>query len=250
MPDYQDGGDGVLKAGGKPWIERVPNKATWRDDQEGGIVLEAALVLPLFLSFILVLIAFIQISLAEMALQSAVTDTTKVVAANMYPVDLLYQQARSKWNQSAASGWIDKVVGQIESAKQKAVDAEQFIEDYERWIPDPVVQLVEWEKTYREHLENLGNAKTEEAKKQLEEAYKPLLSKAVTPLVAHYANPARIKKDRLKVTKVILPDLEHKENAFVGIEAQYEVPLSIPFFKKTVIVRKQAFERAWVGGTG
>ncbi|WP_028548218.1 TadE/TadG family type IV pilus assembly protein [Paenibacillus sp. UNC451MF] len=219
-------------------------------DQEGGIVLEAALVLPLFLSFILVLIAFIQISLAEMALQSAVSDTTKVIAANLYPVDLLYQQARSKWNQSAPSGWIDGVIGQIDSVKQKAIDTEQFVDDYERWIPDPVVQLITWEKTNREHLEALGQAKTEEAKDQLEAAYKPLLNNTVTPIVVLYANPTRLKKERLKVTNVILPDLEHKENAFIGIEAQYEVPLTVPFFKKVIIIRKQAYERAWVGGIG
>ncbi|WP_282935444.1 TadE/TadG family type IV pilus assembly protein [Paenibacillus sp. RC67] len=219
-------------------------------DQGGGIVLEAALVLPLFLSFILVLIAFIQISLAEMALQSAVSDTTKVIAANMYPVDLLYKQARSKWNQSAPSGWINSVIDQIESAKQKAVDTEQFVEEYERWIPDPVVHLIGWEQTYREHFEALGQAKTEEAKQKLEAAYKPLLNSAITPVVALYANQTRLKKERLKVTNVILPDLEHKENAFIGIEAQYEVPLAIPFFHRVIIIRKQAYERAWVGGIG
>lgn len=250
MSNYKNGGDVILNHLNKQsaWFNQSKTKIA--KDQEGGIVLEAALVLPLFLSFILVLIAFVQISLAEMALQSAVTDTTRVIAANMYPVDLLYEQARSKWNQSAASGWVDGVIDQIDSVKQKAVDTEQFVEDYERFIPDPVVQFIGLEKKYREHIEALGQAKTEDAKQQLEAAYKPILNSAVTPVVALYANQSRLRKERLKVTNVILPDLVHKENAFIGIEAQYEVPLTIPFFQKVIIIRKQAYERAWVGGMG
>jgi hypothetical protein len=218
-------------------------------NEEGGIVLEASLVLPLFLSFVLMLIAFIQISLAEMALQSAVSETTKVLAVNMYPVDLLYAQAKSKWNQSAASGWIDQALGHIQSTKQKAVDTEQFVTEYERWIPEPAVKLLEWEKTHREKLEALGQAGTEEAKKSIEEAYKPLVNRAFAPIVGIYANETRIKKDRLKVTNVTLPDFNNKEKAYVGIEAEYELPLTVPFFRKTVLIRKKAFERAWVGGS-
>ncbi|MFD0681727.1 MULTISPECIES: TadE/TadG family type IV pilus assembly protein [unclassified Paenibacillus] len=115
-------------------------------NQEGGIVLEAALVLPLFLSFVLMLIAFIQISLTEMALQSAVSETTKVLAVNMYPVDLLYAGAKSQWNQSSVNGWIDLALGKIYSVKQGAVNTEQFIDEYERWIPDPVIALMGWRK--------------------------------------------------------------------------------------------------------
>jgi hypothetical protein len=217
--------------------------------EEGGIVLEASLVLPLFMSFILMLIAFIQVSLAEMALQSAVSETTKVIAANMYPVDLMYQEARSSWNQSSANGWIEQMLSRIESVKQKAVDGEDFVDEYERWIPDPVVKLMEWEKTQRNELEELSQAGTEEAKKRIEGVYNPLLNNAMTPMVNLYANKTRLKPEQLKVTKVILPDLDHKENAFIGIEAQYEVHLAVPFFRKIIIIRKHAYEHAWVGGS-
>ncbi|OXM88249.1 hypothetical protein CF651_01880 [Paenibacillus rigui] len=217
---------------------------------EGSIVLEAALVLPLFLSFIFMLIAFVQVSIAEMALQSAVSETTKVVATHMYPVDLLYQQAKGKWEQSAANSWMDRALGQIESVKQTAEDSEQFVEDYERFIPDPVIKLMEWERMHRQQLEASAQAGTEEAKQSIEAAYKPLLNDAVTPIVVLYANKSRLRSDKIKVIHVILPDLNKKDQVFIGIEAQYEVPLIVPFFHKVMVIRKRALERAWIGGTG
>jgi hypothetical protein len=217
--------------------------------EDGGIVLEASLVLPLFLSFILLLIAFIQVSLAEMALQSAVSDTTKVVATNMYSIDLLYQEARSKWDQSSTKGLIDQTLEKIDTVKQKAVNAEELVDEYERWIPEPVVKLMQWEKNQREELALLSDAGTEEAKRQIEAVYNPLLNSALTPMVVLYANKTRLKPERLKVTKVILPDLNNKEEAFIGIEAQYEVPLAVPFFRKVIVIRKHAYEHAWVGGS-
>lgn len=206
------------------------------------------MVLPLFLSFIFMLVAFIQVSIAEMALQSAVSETTKVVAAHMYPVDLLYQQAKGKWEQTAAAGWLEQALGHIESVKQTAVNTEEFMDQYERWIPDPVIKLMEWERTNREEVEALGQAQSEEAKQAVKAVYKPLLNKAVTPIVALYANKTSLRTERLKVTDVILPDLNQRDQAFIGIEAEYEVPLVIPFFHKTMTVRKRALERAWIGG--
>jgi hypothetical protein len=216
--------------------------------EEGGIVLEAAIVLPLFLAFILFLVGFIQLSLAEMALQSAVSDTTKVIAANMYPLDLLVQEAKGKWEQSSPKGLIDQTLNRIDTVKQKAVQAEEFIEEYERWIPEPLVQLMGWEKNQREELEALAQAGTEETKQQIKAFYQPLLNSALKPMVVLYANKTRLKPDKLKVTKVILPDFNNKAEAFIGIEAQYEVPLTIPFFKKKIVIRKHAYEHAWVGG--
>lgn len=183
-----------------------------------------------------------------MALQSAVSETTKVVAAHMYPVDLMYQQAKGKWDQSSMKGKMEQVLDQIDSVKQKAVNTEEFIDEYERWIPDPVVKLMEWERMHRQELEDMTHAQTDEAKQKIKDTYKPLLNEAVTPIVALYANKSRLKTDRLKVTDVILLDLNGKKDVFIGIEAQYEVPLIIPFFHKVMVVRKKAMERAWIGG--
>lgn len=105
------------------------------------------------------------------------------------------------------------------------------------------------EKTQRLQLEELAQAGTDETKKKIEAVYKPLLNNAFVPVVALYANQTRLKKDRLKVINVTLPDFNDKENVFIGIEAEYELQLNVPFFRKKIFIRKKAFERAWVGGS-
>jgi hypothetical protein len=58
-------------------------------NQNGSLSLEATLVLPLFIAFLLFLIAMIQVARVEMALHNAAYETTKQIAAHMYPVQQL-----------------------------------------------------------------------------------------------------------------------------------------------------------------
>ncbi|WP_019534121.1 TadE/TadG family type IV pilus assembly protein [Paenibacillus ginsengihumi] len=216
-----------------------------RGEDKGSITLEAALVLPLFMSLIMVLVAFVQIALAEMALQSAVSSTAKVVAANLYPVDLLYQQGKEQWSQSRPAAWLNYVTSRVESARQTAIEAETFVDDYSRWIPEPVVKLVAWERTKREALENLGTEAGEAAKRQAEEA----MYGAALPVLSSFANPRRLHLEGLKVTDLEFPSFDNKDNAYFGLEAQYEMKLAVPFYRKTIVIKKRAVERAWIGGS-
>ncbi|MEC0212110.1 TadE/TadG family type IV pilus assembly protein [Paenibacillus ehimensis] len=216
----------------------------WTKEQRGSITLEAALVLPFFLAFLLLLIAFIRVSLAEMALQSAVSESAKVIAANMYPVELLYRQGQTRWQNSQASAWLDNVVTQLDTARQTVIDSEQFVEDYGKWIPEPVVRLVAWEKERREQLEALGSWAKDEAKKKVEQK----VAEAATPMIASFADMGSLDRRKFKVTSFHFPNFDDREKAYVAIEAQYEYTFAVPFFKKTVILRKKAQERAWIGG--
>lgn len=213
-------------------------------EQQGSIVLEAALTLPFFIAFVTLLTAFIRLSLTEMALQSAVSESAKVIAANMYPVEQLYREGQSQWSNSRTSVWIGNVVAQADSARQKVLDTENFVEQYERWIPEPLVRLAQWEKERREQLEALGGSSAAEAKQGLERQ----LAKAATPIIASFATTDRLETDKLLVTKLSFPDFDNHEEAYVSIEVQYEYTFAVPFFKKTVMLRKKALERAWVGG--
>jgi hypothetical protein len=58
--------------------------------ENGSIVLEAALILPFIIIFILVLTSFIRIAVVEMELENAGSETVKQVAHHIYPAIIVY----------------------------------------------------------------------------------------------------------------------------------------------------------------
>lgn len=72
-------------------------------DRDGSITLEAALAIPIFLTFFLSLVTLIQVALVEMALQAAVTETVKQLAHHYEPVHLVQKKGESLKNE-----WSDK----------------------------------------------------------------------------------------------------------------------------------------------
>jgi hypothetical protein len=212
--------------------------------EQGGIVLESALILPLFLTFIVALILFIQISLAEMALQSAVTETAKSIATQLYPVKLVVQEAKIKYDQSQTSSVINSVITRVQSARGKIIGAEDFIDDYSAYIPDQILDILKLEKEMREQGE--GALQTE-YNSFIENQFRPRVNDAFTPIVFAYSDSALIRRDNLKVTSVIFPDLLTGGEKYFGVEAQLAYRLRLPFINRTLMLKKRAFERAWLG---
>jgi hypothetical protein len=212
--------------------------------EQGGIVVEAALLLPLFLTFIISLIMFIQISLAEMALQSAVSETTKSIAAQLYPVKLLVQEAKSKYEQSGAAGAINAAVDRVQTARSKVIGAEDFIDEYAAYIPDPVLEILKWEKEKREQGEGVLESEYDSF---IEKQINPRVNAAFTPIVYAYSDSTYIQHDNLKVTSVILPDLFAGGKTYFGVEAELAFRLRLPFISRTLTLKKKAYERAWLG---
>jgi hypothetical protein len=199
--------------------------------------------LPIFISFVLVLNSFIQISTAQIALQTAVSETTKQLAAHMYPVNLLYKKAEGQIVGSHTEAIIQRVLDQIEQARNKVSNSEDFVEKYASYIPEPIVVLLEWEKKKRELLEANGQDKSQEL---LDQAFNPMANKAFTDLVLKFADPVILHPDHLKVIDVQLPNLALSD-ALIAIEAEYDIQLPIPFFHRTMALRKRAVEKAWIG---
>jgi hypothetical protein len=212
--------------------------------EQGSIVLEASLLLPMFAAFLIAFISLVQISVTELALQDAVSETAKQIAANLYPVKLLYAEAKQKYGQSKLAAGIGEMVDKVNSAREQAEGVENFVEDYAAFIPDPVVRLMQAEKEMRETLEQTAGDSYDQAKR---EALRILAEKAFTPIVGLSADKRWIKSDRLKVTSIDVPIPDDAGKAFIGIEARYELKLAIPFFPKTFVLKKKAYERAWVG---
>jgi Flp pilus assembly protein TadG len=213
-------------------------------EQQGGIVLEAALILPLFLAFVLALIMIIQIALVEMALQSAVSETTKAIATQMYPARLLILDAKAKYEQSRTAKLINSAVDRVQNARSRVIGAEDWVEDYAAFIPDPLLEILKWEKEKRQ----LGEGKAQsEYDKIVNEVIQPRINAAFTPIVYAFSDGASMKKDKLKVISVTFPSLESGGEAYFGIEAQFEFHMIMPFISKNLILKKRAYERAWLG---
>lgn len=201
-------------------------------------------MMPIFLSFVLVLNSFIQMTMAQIALQTAVSETAKQIATHMYPVNLLYKEAESRAVSSQTGVIIQNVIEQIVQIRSKAEGTEDFVAQYASFIPESIVLLLGWEKKKRELLEASGQASTQ---KVLDQTFNPWVNKAFTSLVLQFADPQVIHPSQLKVIEVQLPNLAAKTDAFIAIEAQYEISIPIPFFQRTFALRKRAVERVWVG---
>jgi hypothetical protein len=216
----------------------------FHDEQKGGIVLEASLVLPFFLAFVVGLVICIQIALLEMALQAGVTEATKSIAGQLYPVRLLVQEAKSSFDQSRVGEMMNSAINHVQKTRDQVKNTENLVDEYAAYIPDPLLELVKWEKEKRE----LGEGKAQEEMDELyEQQIIPRIHAAFTPIVYAFCDSSTIQKDKFKVISVTLPSMESGGDAYMGIEAQITYKLPLPFISQTIILKKKAFERAWVG---
>jgi hypothetical protein len=213
-------------------------------EQEGGIVLEASLILPLFLAFVVGLVLFIQIAIIEMALQTGVSEATKSIAGQLYPVRILVQEAQSKYDQSRAAEMLSTVVDQVQAARNQVTNTEDLADEYAAYIPDSLLELVRWEKEKRE----LGEGMAQEELTGLYNTHvMPRMLAVFTPIVFAFCDSKIVDKRNFKVISVTLPSLKQDGEAFFGVEAQLFYQLPIPFMSQTIVLKKRAYERAWVG---
>ncbi|WP_103995317.1 hypothetical protein [Paenibacillus sp. UNC499MF] len=208
----------------------------FRKSEQGGMVLEAALILPMFVGFIVALIVCIQIAVADMALRSAVSESTKVLAAGLYPAEVLYQQGKEAFDQTALASGGQQVMDALQNLREKAAQAGEFIDSVEAYIPDPVVGLLAW-------VRQTGEYGVDEAK----DAASAALRDAMKPIVYSFADKRILKKERFRVSGVTLPSLTNRERAYLGFEVTYDYPLAVPFFSRTLVLKKKALERVWLG---
>jgi hypothetical protein len=71
----------------------------WLRNENGGLTVEGALVIPMFLSFLLALLVMTRIAMTATALHMAASETVKTVSAHYYPVQELVGAADDAWKQ-------------------------------------------------------------------------------------------------------------------------------------------------------
>ncbi|NIK66677.1 TadE/TadG family type IV pilus assembly protein [Paenibacillus sp. BK720] len=192
-----------------------------RSGEDGSMVLEAALVMPLFLMILMLFIVMIRLCAVQMALQSAASQTVRQMATHIRPADLTFQKASSSIPDLGSIGLpLPDWGGAI--AKEAA-----------GWLPAPADALASavlegnWQPAADAAATELGRS-------------------AVEPLLRQFADEAVLEKERLRLSRLSLPDLKEKQKPYLTIEAQYEFPLSLPFLDRKIVLREQASERVWV----
>lgn len=184
---------------------------------EGGITLETALVMPMFLLLVFFLLFLVQTSIVTMAVHGALSQSVRMAASSWYPISLLKQDEGS--HQTAGS-WSGQLSG-----------VQETIGEFGRWLPSP---LNDWSQRLAE-----GDWTPEQQAARL----------SFRLLSLQLADSRVLDPDRLTITSVQLPKGSDPNQAFVTVESEYRLPFRVPFLNRPVVIHSSARERAWVGGT-
>ncbi|PQP86033.1 TadE/TadG family type IV pilus assembly protein [Paenibacillus sp. AR247] len=199
----------------------------------GSIVLEASLVLPVFLFFVIFLIYIVQMTLISTALQSTVSDTVKLVSSHIYPVALAIQP-------EASAGTGDESKERDSGSwSVPELSLSDWASQYTGALPSP---LKEWTN------EAVGRAEAplQDLKNQTAEA---VLDPVVKPILKPQVQSHFLSYERIHVSNIQIPDLKNRTDPYFGIEVSYELPIKVPFINRKIVIQAKAQERLWIGAT-
>lgn len=184
----------------------------FKRSEDGSLTLEAAMVMPFFLLFVVFLATIIRISVADMSLRNAVNDTAEVVATHVYPAALAEKEAK---------GLLDSTI-------------KNYTKD--------MLAL--------EQATKLAKLVLDEFNINLMDYFTSIAGSALTPVVQskfeQSNEDALFNKEKLQV-KVEPPSSLSGGDAYIGIIATYEVSITAPFVNKKITLQKKAYERLWSG---
>jgi len=188
----------------------------------GSVTLEAAIALPAFLLFAMLIILLVKTAIASMALQSALTQTVRLAASAWYPIHLA---------QTAAATDKEEHAGQENAGPGDAGKLEDVLEtigEYGDYLPSP---LKEW----AEAMADGKRALQEEAAKRI-----------FGSLALSLSDSGVLDTDRFRIAHVELPRPDNGQQ--LTLEGEYRLPFRVPFANRPLVIRAAAAERVWVGG--
>ncbi|MBD2867771.1 TadE/TadG family type IV pilus assembly protein [Paenibacillus arenilitoris] len=201
-----------------------PTEDRRRTREQGSIVVEAALVMPLLLIVLLVFVTLVRLCAVQMALHSAASQTVRQIAAHIHPADLAWQQAVAA--NPLPSMPLPLPGSELSSWGDIAAEAAE-------WLPSPAGEIAA--SALRGDFRPLQNAAATEVGRAV-----------VEPLLQDFADKAIVEPERLKLAWLSLPDLEKNEEPFLKLIVEYEFPLKLPFYAKPLVLKEQAAERVWI----
>lgn len=217
-------------------LRKLRSPISAMNKQDGTIVLETMLTLPLFIVFVLAMIAIIKIGIAEIALDHALTETTKQFSAHMYAAEVLLEE----FNKTKAGQTIAQYTAEIKAVSNQAQQTGQWFEQVSEMMPVDLLDLLPVVNEAEQALVAGGN-----------DLYVATLNLLLNPLVMNYTDSFGhgkvLNKERLKIVGLQFPDLGNRNDPYFGIEATYDVHLNLPFIQRTIQLRKKSLERVWIG---
>lgn len=183
-------------------------------NEEGSITLEAALILPMFMMFIVFLASIIRISVAEISLDKAVSETTEIVATHAYPATIF---------QDGAESFISDKVPGLTGGMFTKDDLEEFAETTIHDVFDIDVSASDF----------INDLTASILKKNISKRFKENVRASSDPDVE---------------VEVDAPgSINGGEDSYLDVTASYDLDLTVPFVDHTITIKKRAYERLWVG---
>lgn len=191
-------------------------------DGRGTVTLEAALVMPVFVLAVLFLVYLIQTAVAAMALHGALSQTVRQAAAQWYPISLGLNAARETDAYKRVEAW----EGKLENVGRT-------LSQYGSVLPSPVSDWAEQAADGSWSPEQIA------------------ARQAFAALLEGFADKTVLDESRISVTSVGIPGEGDggAEEAFLTVEAEYRLPMRIPFLGRSLKLTESARERAWIGGS-
>lgn len=208
----------------------------------GSIVLEASLVLPIFIIVMFFFIYMVQMTVYSVQMNSAASNAVRQVSAHIYPAALAMEKHSRQMSESGGDGEDDDVRGQgsVFDWSMPKLSLSEWAGEYADTLPEPLSRwTMDAAVKGEEPLNDLKNSMLEAA-----------LDPVVKPLLKPFLQDTLLSERRLHVSRITVPDLKTGKNPYFGIELSYELPIKVPFSNRKIVLQARAQERLWVGDTG
>ncbi|GFN32086.1 hypothetical protein [Paenibacillus xylaniclasticus] len=191
-----------------------------RGGDSGSIVLEASIVVPIFLLLITALVIIIQSSAAQIALHSASAQTAKQIAAHWHPLTLASEQLAA-------------AAGEGGAAEQKLASWREIAADAAAWLPEPIGTLS-------------SAALRGDTGVIVDYAASAGARSVLLPVLEAHADPSALMRGRVALSEAVLPSAADGEKAYVELLSEYAFPIRVPFTGQALVLKERAVERAWI----
>ncbi|CAH0120417.1 hypothetical protein PAE9249_02936 [Paenibacillus sp. CECT 9249] len=207
----------------------------WLRREDGGMVVEAAMALPVFLMFVVFLVYIVQMSFITMALQMTAAEATKQVAAHFYPVMLAFENREEQadgGNSGVPGSGSAEAPNDAEGTSDK-LSAEEVAESFDQLFPPPIGDWIRDSKWFRA------------AEDSVHEAFGDAFIK---PFMKPFVQEHILEFERIRVSRVRIPILKKdKKDPYFALELSYKLPMKVPLLNRDLVLRAKAEERVWIG---